>query len=65
MIKALRPARNLGMKARKCKRTFWANKKVEKEPRDGNYGNQQSQNGEFLVYDIVPGSPLFVIYVGT
>ena len=53
------------MKARKCKRTFWANKKVEKEPRDGNYGNQQSQDGEFSAYGRVPGSALFVIYVGT
>ena len=44
---------------------FLSKQKVAKELRGGNYGNQQSQNGEFSVYDIVPGSPLFVIYVGT
>jgi hypothetical protein len=44
---------------------FLGKQKETKEPRGGNFDNQQSQNGEFSVYDIVPGSPLIVIYVGT
>jgi hypothetical protein len=44
---------------------FLSKQKVAKEPRGGKYDNQQSQNGEFSVYDIVPGSPLFGIYVET